>query len=403
LERKYRQVKTQEILDQYGKYVMNSYTRKPIAIVRGEGSYVWDADGKRYLDFFPGWGCTLIGHCHPHVVEAIARQAGQLIHMDNTFYIEPQARLAEVISTRSFGGKCFFANSGAEANEAAIKLARKSTPEGRYKIITMEKSFHGRTFGAMAATAQTKIRTGFAPMLAGFAHVPFGDVEAVKAVIDDETAAIMLEPIQGEGGVNVPPDGYLKSLRDLCDEHGMLLIFDEVQTGCGRTGRWFGYQHDGVVPDVMTLAKVVGGGTPLGVTCAKPQVAECFTPGSHASTYGGNPLVTAAGLAMFEVIEKENLLVRASQIYEYVCQKVEQLKSRFSFVESVRGRGVMIGVQLSIDGNGIADSALRRGLRVNCTQQTVLRMLPAMTITNEQIDEGFQILADAMAEAGQAA
>jgi len=394
-------VNTQEILDQFGKYVIANYNRKPVAIIRGEGSHVWDSDGQRYLDFFPGWGCSLLGHCHPQIVAAIREQAGRLIHMDNTFCIEPQGRLAEVISTRSFGGKCFFANSGAEANEAAIKLARKATPEGRYKIITMEKSFHGRTFGAMAATAQTKIRTGFAPMLAGFVHVPFGDVEAVKAAVDDETAAVLVEPIQGEGGVNVPPDGYLRSLRELCDEHGMLLIFDEVQTGCGRTGRWFDYQHDGAVPDIMTLAKAVGGGTPLGVTCARPEVAECLTPGSHASTYGGNPLVTAAGLAMFEVIERENLLDRARQIYAYVAEKVEHLKSRFSFVESVRGRGAMIGIVLSIDGSGIVDAALRRGLRINCTQQTVLRMLPALTITDEQIDEGFDILADAMGEVAE--
>jgi len=396
-------VNTQEILNGYSQYVIGSYSRKPLAIIRGEGSYIWDADGKRYLDFFPGWGCSLLGHCHPRIVAAIREQAGKLIHMDNTFYIEPQAQLAEAIATRSFGGKCFFANSGAEANEAAIKLARKFTPEGRYKVITMEKSFHGRTFGAMAATAQTKIRTGFAPMLAGFVHVPFGDLDAVRAAVDDETAAIMLEPIQGEGGVNVPPPGYLKGLRELCDEKGMLLIFDEVQTGCGRTGTWFGYQQEEVVPDVMTLAKAVGGGTPLGIACARKEVADCLTPGSHASTYGGNPLVTAAGVAMFEAIEKENLLARTTQIYDYVSKKVDELKSRFSFVESVRGRGVMIGIQLSIDGSAVVDAALKRGLRINCTQGTVLRMLPAMTITNEQLDEGFRILADALAESADAA
>lgn len=394
---------TQEIIGLFEKYVMSSYTRKPIAIVRGEGSLLWDADGKRYIDFFPGWGCSLLGHCHPAIVQAICEQAGKLIHMDNTFHIEPQGKLAEMISTRSFGGKCFFSNSGAEANEAAIKLARKATPEGRYKIITMEKSFHGRTYGAMAATAQTKIRTGFAPMLAGFVHVPFGDLDAVKAAVDDETAAVMLEPIQGEGGVNVPPPGYLKGLRDLCDENQMLLIFDEVQTGCGRTGTWFGYQQYDVVPDIMTLAKAVGGGTPLGVACAKPEIASVFTPGSHATTYGGNPLVTAAGVAYFQTIERDHLLERATAIYDYVCRKVDELKSRFSFIESVRGLGVIIGIQLSIDGNGIAETALRRGLRINCTQQTVLRMLPAMTISNQELDEGFQILADAMGEAGESA
>ncbi|MBN1345982.1 MAG: aspartate aminotransferase family protein [Phycisphaerae bacterium] len=394
---------TQEILDLFDKYVIGNYGRTPVAIVRGEGSTIWDADGKRYLDFFPGWGCSLLGHCHPHIVEAIREQAGMLLHMDNTFYIEPQGKLAEWIATRGFGGKSFFCNSGAEAIEAAIKLARKATPEGRYKIVTMEKSFHGRTFGAMSATAQAKTRAGFAPLLAGFEHVPFGDIDAVKNVVDDETAGILLEPIQGEGGVNVPPDGYLSALRELCDDRGMLLLFDEVQTGCGRTGKWFGHQHDDVVPDIMALAKAVGGGTSLGAICAKPEVADHLTPGSHASTYGGNPLVTAAGVAMFEIIERDNLLARATEIEQYVFGKVEQLKSRFSFIESSRGRGVMIGIQLSIDGTGIVGEALKRGLRVNCTQQTVLRMLPAMTITNEQIDEGFQILADAMSEATKTA
>lgn len=392
---------TQEIIDGYDRYVIaNYYGRMPLAIVRGQGSEIWDADGKRYLDLFPGWGCSLLGHCHPRVVEAIREQAGKLIHMDNTFYIERQVRLAEWISTRGFGGKSFFCNSGAEAIEAAIKLARKATPEGRYKIITMEKSFHGRTSGGMAATAQAKTRQGFGPLLAGFEHVPFGDIDAVAEAVDDETAAILVEPIQGEGGVNVPPAGYLQALRDLCDDRGMLLVFDEVQTGCGRTGKWFGHQHDEVVPDIMTLAKALGGSTSLGAICAKPEVAEHFTPGSHASTYGGNPLVTAAGVAMFEVIERQNLLDRAVEIERYVFEKVEQLKSRFSFIESVRGRGAMIGVQLAIDGTAIVKAALDRGLRVNCTQQTVLRMLPAMTITDEQIDEGFEILTGAMASAG---
>ncbi len=395
---------TQEIIERYDKYVINNYYgRQPLAIARGEGSFIWDAEGKRYLDFFPGWGCSLLGHCHPRIVEAIREQAGKLIHMDNTFYIEPQVKLAEWISTKGFGGKSFFCNSGAESIEAAIKLSRKATPEERYKLITMEKSFHGRTSGGMAATAQAKTRQGFGPMLAGFEHVPFGDLEAVTAAVDDETAAILIEPIQGEGGVNVPPDGYLQDLRDLCDDRGLLLVFDEVQTGCGRTGKWFGHQHDGVVPDIMTLAKAVGGGTSLGAICAKPEIAKHLTPGSHASTYGGNPLVTAAGVAMFEAIEQDNLLDRATEIQRIVFDKVERLKSRFGFIESVRGRGVMIGVQLSIDGAGIVKAALERGLRVNCTQQTVLRMLPAMTITNEQIDEGFDILTDAMADAASAA
>jgi len=393
-------VNTQEILAQYDQYVIdNYYGRQPLAIVRGEGSYIWDAEGKRYLDLFPGWGCSLLGHCHPRIVEAIRAQAGTLIHMDNTFYLEPQARLAELISTRGFDGKSFFCNSGAEAIEAAIKLARKATPEDRYKIITMEKSFHGRTFAGMSATAQAKTRAGFGPLLAGFDHVPFGDLEAVTTAVDDETAGILVEPIQGEGGVNMPPDGYLPALRELCDDRGILLIFDEVQTGCGRTGKWFGHQHEQVVPDIMVLAKAIGGSTSLGAICARPEVGEHLTPGSHASTYGGNPLVTAAGVALFETIEQENLLDRAVEIERRIFEMVERLKSRFGFIESVRGRGVMIGIQLSIEGAEIVKAALDRGLRVNCTQQTVLRMLPALTITDEQIDEGFELLADAMTTA----
>lgn len=393
---------TQEIIEQFDKYVIANYPRTPIAMVRGEGSYVWDADGKRYIDFFPGWGCSLLGHCHPRVVEAVREQVGKLIHMDNTFYIEPQGRLAEWISTRGFGGKSFFCNSGAESIEAAIKLVRKATPDGKYKIITMENSFHGRTFGAMSATAQSKTRAGFSPILPGFEHVPFGDLDAITRTVDDETAAILLEPIQGEGGVCVPPEGYLQGVRNLCDDRGMLLVFDEVQTGCGRTGKWFGHQHDNVIPDIMTLAKAIGGGTSLGAICATPEIAAHLTPGTHGSTYGGNPLVTAAGVALFETIEQDNLLDRAIEIERYVFAKVEELQSRFGFIEGVRGRGVMIGIQLSIEGAGIVSAALERGLRVNCTQGTVLRMLPAMTISNEQLDEGFGILADSMAEAADA-
>lgn len=389
---------TQEIIEQFNQYVIGNYGRTPLAIVRGEGSTIWDAEGKSYLDLFPGWGCSLLGHCHPDVVAAIGDQAGRLIHMDNTFYIEPQGKLAERIATKGFGGKSFFCNSGAEAIEAAIKLARKATPEGRYKVVTMEKSFHGRTFGAMSATAQAKTRQGFTPLLPGFEHVPFGDVDAVREVMDDETAAVLLEPIQGEGGVNVPPDGYLAGLRELCDERGALLIFDEVQTGCGRTGTWFGHQQWDIVPDIMTLAKAVGGGTSLGAICARPEIADHLTPGTHASTYGGNPLVTAAGLAMFEVIERDNLLARASEIQSKIFGKVDELRSRFSFIDSVRGRGAMIGIQLSIDGMKIASAAMEKGLRVNCTQQTVLRVLPALTITDEQIDTAFEILADVLAE-----
>jgi len=383
---------TEKVIEQYNRYVIANYSRVPIVVTRAEGCYFWDAEGKRYLDLFPGWGCGLLGHCHPRVVEALQRQAAELIHMDNTFYTLPQGRLAELLSTHSFGGKCFFCNSGAEAVEAAIKLARRATPPEKYKIITMEKSFHGRTYGAMSATAQAKVHLGHEPLVPGFIYVPFGDAEAVEKAIDGETAAVMVEPVQGEGGVRIPPDGYLQRLREICDANGVLLIFDEVQTGLGRTGKWFGHQHWGVTPDIMTLAKSLAGGAPMGAIVARPEIAEKMTPGSHASTYGGNPLVAAAAVATVETIEKEDLVTRAAQLGEYILQKARQLAEKTGIVREVRGKGLMMGIELEIPATPVADAALAEGLRVNATQDVVLRMLPAMITTTEQIDEGFEIL-----------
>ncbi len=385
-----------ETLAQFQQCVIQNYGRIPVVIARAEGSQMWDARGKRYLDLFPGWGCSLLGHCHPRVVEAIREQAGTLIHVDNTFYTEAQGRLAELIHRHGFGGMSFFCGSGAEANEAAIKLARRHTAEGRYKIITMERGFHGRTFGAMSATAQSRVHAGHEPLVPGFVYVPFNDVDAVASAITDETAAVLVEPIQGEGGVNIPDDGYLPALRDLCSEHGMLLILDEVQTGCGRTGRWFGYQHENIEPDIITLAKALGGGAPIGAMVAQPEVAASLSPGSHATTYGGNPLVAAAAIAMFEAIEQEQLLERAARLGELILDKARQLQNDFGFIEKVRGRGLMIGIELSLPGAPIVEAALERGLRINCTQEMVLRMLPAMTISEEEVDEAFTILSEAM-------
>jgi predicted acetylornithine/succinylornithine family transaminase len=389
---------TQETIEQFQKHVIANYGRSPIVISRAEGSQMWDLDGKRYLDLFPGWGCSLLGHCHPRVVEAIREQAGRLIHIDNTFYTEEQGRLAQMLSNQSFNGVSFFCNSGAEANEAAIKLARRHTAKQRYKIITMERSFHGRTFGAMSATAQSKTHAGHEPLLPGFVYVPFNDIDAVSAAIDDETAAILVEPIQGEGGVNVPADDYLIRLRELCDENQMVLILDEVQTGCGRTGHWFGYQHTQVEPDIMTLAKALGGGAPIGALVAQPDVGASLTPGSHASTYGGNPLVVAGAIAMFEAIEADGLIQRTNDMSAYLFNKLNELKEQFSFIEDVRGRGLMIGIELSLPGTPIVTSALEKGLRINCTQETVLRMLPAMTLTEQEADEAFDILTEAFTE-----
>jgi acetylornithine/N-succinyldiaminopimelate aminotransferase len=386
---------TQETLELYKRCVTPNYKRLPIVIVRAEGSQMWDADGKRYLDLFPGWGCSLLGYCHPRVTEALCRQAGKLVHIDNTFHTEEQGRLAEILHEKGFRGLCFFSNSGAEANEAAIKLARRHTPASRYKIITMERSFHGRTYGAMTATAQSKTHQGHEPLVPGFVYVPFNDLDAVRKAISPETAAILLEPIQGEGGVNVPDDGFIPALRELCDENGMLLILDEVQTGCGRTGKWFGYQHTGIEPDIMTLAKALGNGAPIGAMVASQEVGQSLTIGSHASTYGANPLCVAAAIATFETIEQENLLERVGQMSTYIVEKVKALQAQFGFIEQVRGRGLMIGIELSLPAGPVAAAALERGLRVNATQDTVLRLLPAMTITTAEVDEAFDILTSA--------
>jgi acetylornithine/N-succinyldiaminopimelate aminotransferase len=390
-----------EIIDLYRQYVIGNYTRYPVCLVRGEGSFVWDAEGNRYLDFFPGWGCGLLGHCPPRVVEAVREQVGQLIHVPNTWYTEPQGLLAQALSQRSdFGGRAFFCNSGTEANEAAIKLARlygkAHSPSGthRYKIITMLNSFHGRTLGSLSATAQPKYHAGIEPILPGFVYCPYGDLDAVAARIDNETCAVMVEPIQGEGGVNLPPPGYLQGLRELCDRHGLLLIFDEVQTGMGRTGKWYAHQHWSVTPDIVTLAKSIGGGIALGGMLARPEVAEYLKPGTHAATFGGNPVSCRAALAMIETIEADDLLERASVLAQRFRGHFERLRQRTPLIADVRILGVMIGVELTVEGAAIVQKCLERGLLINCTHQTVLRLLPALNLSDELVDEGCELLAE---------
>lgn len=389
---------TQEVIELYNKYVIGNYGRLPKVIVRGKGNWIVDMDGNKILDLFPGWAVSGIGHCHPRVVEAIQKQAAQLIHMDNTFYTLPQGQLAKLLSERSFGGKCFFCNSGAEANEAALKLARKYTAKGKYKFITTEKSFHGRTFGALTATAQPKYHDGFLPLVPGFEYVPFNDIDALTEAFSDETAAVLVEPIQGEGGINPASAEYLHTIRNLCDEFGAVMILDEVQTGMGRTGRWFAYQHIDVIPDIITLAKALGGGTAIGAIIAKPEVAAALVPGTHASTFGGNPLACAAGIAVIEAIEEEHLLENTQKMGEYARQKLSELKNKFPIIDSIRGIGLMLGVQLNIPGAAIVSRCLEKGLRINCTQETVLRIMPSMTITAEELDQAFAILADVLAE-----
>ncbi len=389
---------TQETIDLFDKYVIANYGRLARVIVRGEGCYLYDADDNKILDMFPGWAVSAIGHCHPKVVEALRKQAGELLHIDNTFYSEPQGELAKLLSDRAFGGKCFFCNSGAEANEAALKLARLHTSEGKYKFITAEGSFHGRTFATMTATAQPKHHEGLLPMLPGFVYVPFNDVDALESAFSEEVAAVMVEPIQGEGGINLADAEYLRAVRRLCDENGALLIFDEVTTGVGRTGKWFAYQHYDVEPDIITMAKALGGGTAIGAMMATEEVAASLVPGKHATTFGGNALLCAAAVATIEAIEEENLLENAVNLGRYTMDKLEQLKRKHAIIDSVRGVGLMIGVQLTTPGAAIVDKCLASGLRINCTQGTVLRFMAPMIATESQIDQAVEILDSVLAE-----
>jgi len=382
-----------DTVELFKKYVIGNYNRYPVNLVRGEGSLVWDAEGNRYLDLFPGWGCNLLGHCPAPVVRAVQEQVATLIHVPNTWHMDVQGRWAQMLSERSFGGQAFFCNSGAEANEAAIKLARLHG-KGKYKIITFTGGFHGRTLGSLTATAQPKYHEGLGPLVAGFQYAPYGDLEAARKLVDNETCAVLVEPIQGEGGVQIPPAGFLQGLRKLCDECGLLLMFDEVQTGCGRTGDWFAYQRFGVTPDVMTLAKALCGGIAGGALLAKPEVAPSLRPGMHAATFGGNPIAARAGIATLEMIGQEGLLENAKQLGELFKTRFDALAKECDIVREVRVAGVMIGIELAVDATPVVKECLNRRLLVNCTHGTVIRLLPAMNLSEEQAEEGCEILAD---------
>jgi acetylornithine/N-succinyldiaminopimelate aminotransferase len=385
----------------FEKYVIGNYGRLPKVIVKGQNNTLWDLENNEILDMFPGWAVSGIGHCHPKVVEAIRKQAGELLHIDNSFYTIQQGRLAQMLSDRAFGGKCFFCNSGAEANEAALKLARKHTPREKYKFITAEKSFHGRTFATVTATGQPKYHDGFLPLPAGFVYVPYNDIDALHEAFDDEVCAVMIEPIQGEGGVNEATPEYMQTIRDLCDEHGALMILDEVQTGMGRTGQWFGYQHYEVVPDIITLAKALGGGVAIGAMMARPEIAKSLVPGTHASTFGGNSLACAAGIAVIEAIEEDKLLDNTRKMAQYTRDKLDQLKDKYPIIDHVRGKGLMIGMQLTMPGGAIVSRCLEKGLRINCTQDTVLRFMPSMTVSQQEIDRAVAILDEVLGEGEQ--
>ena len=393
---------SEETIALFQKYVIPNYRRYPISLVRGEGSTVWDAEGNRYLDFFPGWGCNILGYSPERVVKALQEQAATLIHVPNTWYIEAQGRFAEALCTRSFG-KAFFCNSGAEANEGAIKLARMHAKDGKYKVITFENGFHGRTFAAVTATAQPKYHDGIRPLLPGFLYAPLNDLNAVRELVDNETCAILLEPVQGEGGVNIPSPGFLQGLRDLCDEKGLLLIFDEVQTCMGRTGEWFGYQTFGVQPDVMTLAKGVAGGVACGAILCRDEIAPSLRPGMHASTFGGNPLAMAAGIATVETIEEDGLLDNVRVMSERFRNHFETLKSELPLIEEVRVCGMMVGVELSTNALPVVGKCMEKGLLVNATHDTVVRLLPALNITEEDVDEGCEILSGVLRQLAEEA
>jgi len=389
---------TDAVLRQFRKYVIGNYTRLSLVIVRGKGSYVWDSMGRKYLDLFPGWAVSGIGHCHPRVVRAVREQVGKLIHVANNYYSVPQGELAERLSRHSFGGKCFFCNSGAEANEGAIKLARLATNPGRGKIVTMFNSFHGRTLATITATAQPKYQKGFEPLPRGFRYVPFNDIKALERAVDAKTSAVMLEPIQGEGGIHVADANYLKAVRKLCDRRKVLLIFDEVQTGMGRTGEYFAYQLYDVVPDIMTLAKALGGGTAIGAMVAKPEIAAKLVPGTHASTFGGNALASAAACAVFDAIERDKLLGNTRKMSAYAFRKLGELRKRHKIIREVRGRGLMIGIELAKPGAGVVDRCRGKGVLINCTHDTVLRLMPPMIVTKKEIDLGIGVLDKALKE-----
>ena len=383
------------LINETDKYIFSTYKRFPIVLLKGKGTKVWDQDGKEYLDFVTGLAVCSLGHCHPKVVEAIEAQAKTLIHVSNLFHIKPQIELARLLVENSFADKVFFCNSGAEANEGAIKLTRKymrDKKEDRFEIIAMHDSFHGRTLATITATGQDKFKEGFDPLLPGFKHVPFNDLDAVRKAVTDKTAGIMVEPIQGEGGVNCPADNYFKALRAFCDEKKLLLIFDEIQVGLGRTGKLFAYEHYGITPDIMTLAKSLAGGLPIGALLARDEIAKCFVPGTHASTFGGNPLVTAAGIAAFTALKDPALLENCCFVGAYFMGELNRLKKKHSVIRDVRGKGLIIGMELTIPGAEIVNKCLEQGVLINCVQNNVLRFLPPLIVTNDEVDRVVALL-----------
>jgi acetylornithine aminotransferase len=384
-----------EIIEATDRTQVGVYARFPVAFVRGEGARLWDADGKPYLDFFTGLAVNNLGHAHPRVIGAIRAQSEKLLHASNVYYNEPAARLGNLLVDHSFADRVFFCNSGAEANEAAIKAARRHGARqlgGRYEILTVLGSFHGRTIATLSATAQEKYQSGFQPLLQGFRYVRFGDAAAMRAAVRPETVAILVEPIQGEGGVNVPPAGYLRQLRELCDDKQMLLMLDEVQVGMGRTGTLFAYEQEGIRPDVVTLAKALGGGLPIGAMLTTETIAASLDAGAHGSTFGGNPLTCAAGVAVMEAMRDDGVLGNCRAIGDRLRERLVAFARDLPMIRDVRGRGLILGIELDRPGRPYVAAALDRGLVVNCTAETVIRLLPPLTLSAAEADEGLTIL-----------
>jgi len=391
---------TQSILDRAGKVLIGNYARQPVVMSRGEGSLLWDANGKQYIDLFAGFGGAILGHCHPELIKAAAAQAQKLWHVGNTFHTEPQVEMAERLAKCAMPGQAFFCHSGLEANEAACKLARlrgsQSSPK-KWKIISFNHSFHGRSLAMISATGNPAVKAGFEPMVPGFIQVEPGDIDALTNAVDDETAGIIMEPIQGEGGVHLHSPLFAAQVRELCDKNNLTLIFDEVWTGCGRTGRWFGYQHFAIggktiEPDILTIGKAIGGGLPVGAMWAKPEIARLLVPGKHGCTLGGNPICMSVSRAVFDVIEREGLVARASLLGEKAMSRLSNDARIKSKIAQVRGRGLMLGIELNEAPQKIVDKGLERGVILNLTASKIIRLAPALNIPEELWDKGLELV-----------
>jgi len=391
---------SEEIKSLADRVLMKTYSRYDLALVRGEGVKVYDPEGREYLDFVAGIAVAGLGHAHPQVAAAVADQARRLVHVSNLYYTEPQVELARILVDHSFADRVFFCNSGAEANEAAIKLARRYSFDkygpGRHTIVSMEKSFHGRTMATLSATGQDKVRHGFEPYVDRFVFVPFNDAAALEKALSDEVCAVILEPIQGEGGVNEPDDGYLARVAEMCRAKDVLVIFDEVQVGLGRTGKLFAYQHFGVEPDIMTLAKALANGLPMGAALAKEETAQAFGPGSHATTFGGGPVVAAAALAVVETLLRPGFLDQVARVGVYFREKLIELAGKYDFIRTVRGRGLILGLELAFPGAGVLKELMGRGFLINCIQDNVLRFVPPLIITEVEIDRLLPVLEEVL-------